>query len=540
MSRSSRRMKWLGVVLALSLVAAGCGSGASPSSSEANSGKTTGASGEPVRGGTLTMDLYSKVSSLDPQNARTVTDLGVAAAIADPLLRYDADQQKYVGYLSDSWQVSQDGLTYTFHIRDGAKFQDGEPIDANAVKANMDRVQQDENLYTHSSLNGVTSIKVVDPQDIQFTLNAVNTSFLLNISTIPIVAPNIFKEEGDQFAKNPTPDKPFGSGPFIVESYNPDQQIVLKAYKDYWAGAPYLDSIVMRITPEQSTREIDLKSGTAQLVTTVPEKDAKSLEKAGFQLQPFGKINAARLMINLQKVTDVKVRQAMCYALGRQQILDHAYFGFGKVEDSPIYPGSWADSASVPKWTYDPEKAKQLLKEAGYTPGPDGIMQKDGKKLEFNLPSSSVEDWLLATQLIQQNLKDIGIATKITTAASQQYYTAVRTGQYDITWWLTNYDPTPPVALTDLNSSDYWNVTQMSKSDSAEVDRLLNAATSTLDQNQQAQYYQQLATLVYNNAYECPGIWFQTLNAAASNVHGVRTYPTGMWIDYHKWWMSKK
>jgi peptide/nickel transport system substrate-binding protein len=544
-----RRIRWTlraaALAVGAALLTAGCGGAAAPAAGGSpqaggSPGTTATAAAGPVRGGSIAIDIISSVSTADPQNARTVTDLQLAAAIADPLIAYDPVNDKYVPMLAKSWEISQDGLTYTFHLQSGATFQDGTAIDAAAVKANLDRVMDPKNnLYAAGDLRGVTGVTTSGADTVVIKLGAPNADFLLSLSAVRMISPAAFQAPGANPGVNPTAGKPFGSGPFEITSYTPSQEIVVSAYKDYWGGAPYLDRITFRVTPEQATREVDLRSGNADLVDTLPEKDASSLQQAGFNILAYGRVNLARLAINVKTVPDPRVRQAICAAIDPAQILQHAYYGFGKVATTFIYPGSWADSSSLPQVTPDPARAKQLLQQAGYTPGNDGYVSRNGQELTLNFPSSPEEDWLTASQLIQQMLKAVGINAKITTSAQQVYYDQVRTGHYDISWWLTNYNPDPPVALTDLLSTNYWNVSQMSKADNAKIDTLLNQGTATLDQSQRAAVYRQLDTLVTQNAYECPGVWFQTVDGMSKSLHGVDVYPTGMTEMYQKWWKSK-
>ncbi len=188
---------------------------------------------------------------------------------------------------------------------------------------------------------------------------------------------------------------------------------------------------------------------------------------------------------------------------------------------------------------YDPSQAKALLKQAGYVTGQGGIVTKNGPPLQLLLPSSPEADWLTASQVVQQMLKSVGIGSKITTAATQTYYTDVRTGHHAITWWLSNYAAEPPVVLTDMASTNYWNVWHMGAAANAPIDRLLAEGTSTLVHSQRAAIYQQLNNLVTANAYQCPGDWHDTVNGLSSKLHGVVVDPTGMTEMYQKWWLAQ-
>lgn len=486
---------------------------------------------EPKKGGSIVVaDSGSTVPSPDPHLAATISGHSGASMIADPLLMWK--DEKYVGLLAEKWDVSPDGLTYTFTLREGIKFHNGTVIDANAVKANYERIRDPKDPKPSAgSLALVDAIEVVNPRTLRLKLKSMDPDFLRNLIALWIIDPATWG--GVKEGKYPA-----GSGAFKVAQYVEDQKLVLERFDGYWDGPAVLDRITIKAVPDPGTQVVELETGSADIITFAPPREGARLSTAGFKVMPFGRVNWARVVINMKTVDDLAIRKAICYAINREAIIQVAYSGYGEPMLSLTVPGSWGH-IPAPAYTYNVAEAKKVLDAAGYkdTNG-DGIREKNGKNIVLHLPTRGDDEaWLRATQMIQQMLFDIGIGTSITTAARLSYYTEVRVGNYDISWWLSNAPPEPPIAFGNLEGASYWNVSQLPKDSKLQLklDELIAASRKTLDQKQRAEYFKQINQLVYDEAIEALGMWLRQIYVASPKLQNIYVAPSGIMYQFHKW-----
>lgn len=481
-----------------------------------------------VGGGAITLSYKGNtVPDPDPHLASNVGAEMIALMMADPLTRWEEGDVKPV--LASSWEVSDEGMVYTFHLRDGVKFHNGVSLTAAAVKLNMERVvNPDDPLPAAGSLANVASVEAVDELTLRVNLEKLDPDFAAKIGSVYIIEPGSL--EGRD-----VDDPVAGSGAFelVADKYVRDQQMVLKKFPDYWRGEPYLDQIIVRLIPDEATMVIELERGTVDLVSFALSKDVARLEAAGYQPFIFGFVNWANVAINLKTVTDVALRKALDYALDVQAIIDGVYAGLGEVQNGLGYPGSWLENTAV-GYPYDPAQAKRMLDAAGYvdTDG-DGIRETNGKNIDLHFPTRNQDEWMRATQLIQQMYLDVGIGTHITIAERMPFYDGVRTGDYDIAWWLQNATPTPPIALYSWDSREYWSIHQ---EEQPVFQALIEAAESEPDQQKRAVLYREVQQVFHDEAYGALGMWLKQVHIAAPTLHGVKVGPVGTAYDSHLWW----
>jgi peptide/nickel transport system substrate-binding protein len=370
-------------------------------------------------------------------------------------------------------------------------------------------------------------VEVVNDLTARLRLKAPDPDFLGKIMNLYILEPGSWKSlSADQ--------APAGTGPFSLTSYVPDQRIVFKKFPAYWGGESYLDEVVVRIIPNVDTQVLELEAGTIDLMDYALPKDVERLRRAGQQPLPFGRVNWARIAINLKTVSDVRLRQAVCYAFDRNAVLKEAYYGLGTPQYTIALMGTWAYNPRVQPYRFNPSRARALLAEAGWVERqPGGIREKDGKPLVLDLPSRGDGEWLLSTQMIQQMLLNVGIDSRITTSAPATFYNAVRTGKYDIAWWLSNAAPEPPIAALLLESHQFWNVLQVPV---PSVDELVQKAGSTADQKARAQYFFELQQVHHDMALECLGHWTKQVYVAGAKVRGLTVDPMGVPLHAERWW----
>jgi peptide/nickel transport system substrate-binding protein len=247
----------------------------------------------------------------------------------------------------------------------------------------------------------------------------------------------------------------------------------------------------------------------------------------------FGSVNTAVLAINNSKVDDVDLRRAICYAVDRNVLLNNAYAGLGRPQTTLALPEGWAYNPDVPGFSYDPERAAAILDAAGYidTNG-DGIREKDGKPLNLDFQARGDGEWLLVTQIIQQFLGDVGIGTTITPADRDTYYANMRTGAYDLGWWISNAQPEPPIVEYVFHSGDYWNVTHLVR---PRVDELVTTGRSTASQADRAVAFKELQEIFYDEAIQCQQFWVQQAHVLSADLAGFKTNSRGVLYSAQDW-----
>lgn len=354
----------------------------------------------PVMGGTVVAGMDSDLSTLDPTQSNNATDRHVYYNVFDTLVRLGTDASIEPG-LAESWDVSEDGMEYTFHLRQGVKFHDGTDFNADAVKFNLDRARA-EGSARASELAAITDVAVVDDSTVKVTLNE-GIPFLWNLADRAgmILSPTAVEELGDEIAR-----KAVGTGPFKFVEWIPDDHITLEKNPDYWeAGKPYLDKVIFRPIPEGTVRSIELKSGNVNIIEKVPSQEVDTMKSTeGVEMLVKPGLGYAYVFINGTKppFDNINARKALAYAIDREQLAELATFGTGYAGVSPIPPTSWAYDPDYKGISYDPEKAKEFLAEAG---------MPDGFSFQFIVPPW--EEFITSAQLMQEEWAAVGIKAEI-------------------------------------------------------------------------------------------------------------------------------
>ncbi|WP_448061087.1 ABC transporter substrate-binding protein [Cellulomonas hominis] len=365
--------------LGLALVLTACGGGGGPAAGPAADG-TSSADGE---GGTLVVGMTaSNIPGLDTVQAQSEGGEGTRFAglqLYDGLTRWDLSQgesaPELVPGLAESWEVGDDGITWTFHLRSGVTFHDGTPWDADAAIYNFDRfTNEDSPLYSAElnsmgglSLSGIDTATKVDDMTIQIVTNGPWSYLDEDLASVPFGSPTAIEAEGDDFAANPV-----GTGPFKFESLTRGQELVLVRNDDYYLGAPKLDRLILRPIPEATARLAALRSGEVNWIEVPSPDDVASLTSEGFQvLTNSYPHNWPWLFDTTQKPwDDPRVRQAANFAIDRESLATGILQGTGQPAYQYLGEADFGFDPADDYYSYDPDRAKELLAEAGY---PDGF-----------------------------------------------------------------------------------------------------------------------------------------------------------------------
>lgn len=381
-------------------------------------------SNEPVQGGTLVFAEVTPINNFQTQSARFYEKANVLNSVLDRLTYFDAESGKLVPWIASKFSGNEDNTEFTFDIRPDVTFSDGTPLDAEAVKANLDvlgKGLEKAQIQPNVDFSAYESTEVVDEDTVKVELKTADANFLRATSSVAagLVSPKTLELDN---AGQSDIAKIAGSGPFVFESEKPDEELVLAKRPDYaWApetaenqGAAYLDKVVVKYLPEVAHRAGAIQSGQVDLVRGLQPADEAAVAAGGNQVLPAEGIdltaNTAAVRIGSGKLADEKVRQALQVGIDRQALKDTVLSDSYQIAGSILNhkaPGFVDLSTDL---AYDPEKAKSLLDEAGWVAGADGIREKDGKKLEVTVASSNNSVVIKpAFELIEQQWREIGV-----------------------------------------------------------------------------------------------------------------------------------
>ncbi|PFG57360.1 peptide/nickel transport system substrate-binding protein [Amycolatopsis sulphurea] len=431
-------------VLPLALAACGVADGSGPQDS-----------GPPRPGGTLRLGLSSAPDCIDPQQAATNAALNVGRQVVDSLTDQDPKTGAIVPWLADHWTVGGESTSFTFHLRGGATFSDGTPVDAAAVKTSFDGIVAlgAKSLLGNSYLAGYRAATVVDPATVRIDFGAPNAQFLQASSTMSlgVLAPSAYRRTAEQRCQG---DGLIGSGPFVVTGFRPNQDIALSKRTGYGWGSPlwrhqgaaYLDRIDYRVVPEPGVRTGSLASGQLDAITDVQPVDEAQFTGNGFSepVRPNpGVVFNLHANVTRGVLADVKVRQAVSKGINRPEVTS-------TVLSANYKPATSILGSTTPFYTdlskalaYDPAAAGALLESDGWVPGPDGIRVKNGQRLTASVVFSAVFNQNQSVlELVQQQLRKIGFDLRIELHTNTETSRIQQSGDYDFLWYnVTRADP---------------------------------------------------------------------------------------------------
>lgn len=444
-------------------------------------------SGEQASGGTLVISLPSSPKYLDPILYTGTYESQIINSVCDTLVEYETDLSEISTSLATEWTISDDGLTYTFTIRDDAKFQPGEYQDGRVVTAN-DVKYSLERSANESSMNRLSMLdhcNVVSDTQVECVLTSPAASFLTALTDAGnvIVPQEEVEGWGDSFG-----DHLVGSGPFALEQFAKDQQSDLTRHDGYWGPTPYLDGVTVKVVTDMNQAANALATGEVDMATSLTGEAVQTVKNnTDLTLNQTPGLHVAYVYMNQVNgpTADQRVRKAIIMAVNREDLTKGVYpYGEAVEASLPLPTGSWGyDSsleADVP--SYDPEGAKQLLEEAGY-----------GGGLSLNLYISNTEARLKMATILQQSLKEnLGIDLTINPADWGTFSAVAAAGQADLYGMSWTWYPDPYFFLNKLfSSSEVGALGNGAGFSHEEVDDLLAKALEVTDQGARADYYKQ-------------------------------------------------
>ncbi|HET7616289.1 MAG TPA: peptide-binding protein, partial [Bacillales bacterium] len=424
MKAKKRFIMMLALVFALVLSACSSGNGGTQKASKGESGDQNQSQGsneetaKPQNGGDIVLGSIGSPTIFNPYYSTDVPSSDVQYLMFNSLVTVDKSFNPQPS-LAKSWEVSDDGLTYTFKLRKDVKWQDGKPFTADDVVFSFN-IPRDKD-YTGprgSDFEQIKSIKAVDKYTVKVELKQPYAPFLTSTATYYILPKHILKDVPiKKMAKADFNTKhPIGTGPYKFVEWKDGQYVKLKANEDYFKGRPHIDTVTYKIVPDANSLLAQFQAGQVDYIDVQAPDIATAqtlVEQGKAKMKSQLELSYTYLGYNLRNplFKDKKVRQALTMAIDREKIIKAVVNGQGKVANAPGSPVSWAFNSNVPKFPYDPEKAKQILADAGWkdTDG-DGYLDKNGKTFSFVLKTNQGNKTReqIAT-VVQQQLKQVGI-----------------------------------------------------------------------------------------------------------------------------------
>jgi peptide/nickel transport system substrate-binding protein len=488
----------------------------------------------------FTIALDSKFSTLDPVGA-TAVDANAERLrnlMFNTLVKKN-EKFEYVGDLAQEIQTSPDGSILTFVFRDNVKFHDGKPVTPADAKYTFDSLLKSSGAKASAFFETVNGEKkpmiseiTASPDGKTLTMKlarpALRNNLLSNLVAIAIIPEGTFDKQKDA---------PLGSGPYKFVRFDTGQNVVeLNAFEEYWEGAPNIKQIRVKTVSDANALQAELKSGRVQLAPMTINLSPDTIKSLGtdatLQIQQFPGANIQYLGFNTESkpLDNPKVRQAIAYAINREQLINELLFGQAKLAHSILPEESWAFSAGE-KYEYNPARAKQLLDEAGFRAGDNGMRFQQPVRFKISAGNAAVSQY---SQVIQNQLKEIGIPVEIETAELNTMLQQLQLGQFQMTtarWVGGNQDP---IFLRDLFASseipsDKRASRNRSRYSNQEFDRIVDQAVNEIDREKAKQLYVQAQEIISRDVPLLP-LWYPAnLVVAAKGVGNIKVEGSGDW-----------
>lgn len=431
----------------------------------------------------IVVAVDADVDTLHPTDFSTTVELGVLNQIYDTLLYYSPDGTKDPEpRIAESYEISDDGLDYTFHLRDDVTFHDGTPVTADDVVFSIELYKASE--YQGSQISMLSSVEATDEHTVVCHLDAPYSPFLQGICSPMIASKAYYESSEDDFVNNP-----IGTGPYKFVSRAKGSNIKLEANEDYYRGAPEIKEVTFEVIPDSSTKAIALQTGEVNFAeidsATKPQLEANpAITIAEVPTSTFSYI-----AMNTEKepFNDVKVRQAINYAIDRDNLVAVCYDGEAEVNSNICAKERFGYSDDQFQYTYDPEKAKELLAEAGI-------------ETPYDLGEILVaEKYSNLATVIQNDLKAVGLDVTISVKEFNSYISDLQNGSYGITalnMTLEGDTQTLEMAFT----SDYIGIANNARYSDEEMDKLFEQARTETDNDKRAEVFNEIFTKAQDEA----------------------------------------
>lgn len=483
--------------------AAGAENGAAASEAGASEGKEE-----------LVFVNYRDIRDLNPH--LYAGEMYAQEMLYETLVNITADG--YEGCLAESWDISDDGKTYTFHIRDGVKFSDGEVCDANAIKANFDAIIENKDRHTWlEMMNLLVGVSAPDDKTFVIELSEPYYPLLTELGVtrpFAMISPKAMKDGSTKDGVNAY----IGTGPYVLTDFVTDEYAVFEANENYWGEQPKIKKITVKVIPDNQTRILALEKGEIDMIFGKNMIDADAINQYTgndkFTVSLSDPTSTRQIVLNTTRdvLADKEVRQALQHATNKQAISDGIFYGLEQPADTLFAKTVPYCDIDLEPYAYDVELAQSMLDEAGWVVGTDKIREKDGQKLNIDLlyNSDSVTEKAIA-EYLQSEYQKIGISLNIHGEEEQSYRDNMKAGNFDMVFnicWGTPYDPQSSLAA--MRAPVYGDyAAQLGLEDKADIDQAITDILVSTDETKRQELYTFVLTRLHEDAvyipftYEC-------------------------------------
>lgn len=495
---------------------------------------------DPVAGGRANVVIQPEPPSLMLGLVQNAPAQQVAGNIYEGLLRYDTKLNPMPS-LAKSWEVSDDGLTYTFHLQHGVKWHDGQPFSADDVVFSADVFLRKTHPRFRAVLDHVESITAPDADTVVFRLKSPFGPFLnsFEVGSMPIVPKHIY--EGTDFATNPANNTPIGTGPFKFAEWVKGSYIKLVKNPDYWdQGKPYLDEVYWHVIPDAASRAVAYETGQVDIlpagsienfdIDRVKALPDTCITQSGWEF--FGPQSWVWLNNRQGPTASKEFRQAIMYALDREFIRDSLFNGLGQIPNGPFAGSTRYNDTDLKPWPYDPKKAKELVKASGYK----------GEVLKL-VPMPYGETWMRLAEVIKQNLADVGIKVEIVSTDVAGWNQHLSDWDFDLsTTYLYQYgDPALGVSRSyvsgNIKKGSPWN--NVEGYSNPKVDALFDKGAGTVDPAERKAAYDEVQKILVDDV---PNAWLLDMGMptiSRCSVKDLVTTGIGLNDGFKNAWIQK-
>ena len=505
-------------------VLAACGSSSSPTASSSAASASAAASGE-VRDELIFVN-YRDIRDLNPH--LYAGEMYAQSILYDTLVSITADG--YEGCLAESWDISEDGRTYTFHIRPNVLFSDGEKCDANAILANFNAILENRERHTWlEMMNLLVGVSAPDENTFVIEMSEPYYPMLTELGCIrpfAMISPSCMINGSTKDGVNGH----IGTGPYVLTDFVTDEYAVFERNENYWGKAPAIRKITVKVIPDNQTRIMALESGEIDLIfgKNMIDADAISqyLDSDRFTVGLSDPTSTRHIVMNTTReiLGDPAVRKALQHATDRQTISDGIFYGLEQPADTLYATTVPYCNVGLKPYEYSTETAAQILDEAGWVLGGDKMRAKDGRQLALDLlyNSDSVTEKTIAEYLQSEYLK-LGISMTIHGEEEQSYRDNMKAGNFDMVFnicWGMPYDPQSSLAA--MRAPVYGDyAAQQGLEDKAEIDEAITRILTSTDEAERQELYKSVLTNLHEDAMYLPLTYECNKALYTSALHGV-------------------
>lgn len=505
-------------------VLAACGSSSSSTASSSAASASAAASGE-VRDELIFVN-YRDIRDLNPH--LYAGEMYAQSILYDTLVSITADG--YEGCLAESWDISEDGRTYTFHIRPNVLFSDGEKCDANAILANFNAILENRERHTWlEMMNLLVGVSAPDENTFVIEMSEPYYPMLTELGCIrpfAMISPSCMINGSTKDGVNGH----IGTGPYVLTDFVTDEYAVFERNENYWGKAPAIRKITVKVIPDNQTRIMALESGEIDLIfgKNMIDADAISqyLDSDKFTVGLSDPTSTRHIVMNTTReiLGDPAVRKALQHATDRQTISDGIFYGLEQPADTLYATTVPYCNVGLKPYEYSTETAAQILDEAGWVLGSDKMRAKDGRQLALDLlyNSDSVTEKTIAEYLQSEYLK-LGISMTIHGEEEQSYRDNMKAGNFDMVFnicWGMPYDPQSSLAA--MRAPVYGDyAAQQGLEDKAEIDEAITKILTSTDEVERQELYKSVLTNLHEDAMYLPLTYECNKALYTSALHGV-------------------